>query len=231
MAKKGKFIIIEGTDGSGKTTQFKRLVARLRRSGYRVATFDFPQYGKPSSYFVREYLNGNYGGWRDVGPYRASVFYALDRFDVAPKLKHWLAEDRVVVANRYVASNMGHQGAKIKSPSERLKYFKWLAEFEYGILGIPRPDFTLVLHMPAAIAQKLVDKKGSREYIGGIKRDLHEADLKHLKQAEATYLAMVRTFPGEFRKVECVVKGKLLSVENISEKIWSLAQAALKNKS
>lgn len=219
---RGKLIIIEGTDGSGKSTQFKMLVRKLRRSGARVATFDFPQYEKPSSYFVREYLNGHYGGWKEVGPYRASVFYALDRFDVAPQIKRWLKEGRMVVANRYVASNMGHQGAKINSPAGRRAYFKWLSELEYGTLGIPKPDFTFVLHMPAGVAQKLVDQKGSREYIGGIKRDIHEADLNHLRQAEKTYLEMVKIFPREFKIVECVKKGKLLSPEVVHAKLWSL---------
>ena len=222
MRENGKLIIIEGTDGSGKTTQFKMLVRKLGRAGVRVATFDFPQYAKTSSYFVREYLNGHYGGWQEVGPYKASIFYALDRFDAAPQIKRWIQEGNVVVANRYVASNMGHQGAKISSVVGKRKYFKWLAEFEYGILGIPKPDFTVVLHMPAAIAQKLVDRKGSREYIGGIKRDLHEADLNHLRQAEKTYLEMVKFFPREFKMIECVEKGKLLSPEAIHAKLWNL---------
>ncbi|MBI2049252.1 MAG: hypothetical protein HYT29_02365 [Parcubacteria group bacterium] len=235
--KKGRFIVLEGTDGSGKTTQFKKLVARLRRvgsprstraeAGFKVATFDFPQYGKESSYFVREYLNGRYGGLEEVGPYRASIFYALDRFDVGPKIKKWLNEGRIVVSNRYVASNMGHQGAKIKGTRTRQKYFKWLDELEYGILGIPRPDLNIVLHIPARVAQRLVDKKSGRKYVGGKKRDLHEADLGHLKRAEQTYLQMAKTFPKDFALVRCVEKGKLLSVEEIQEKVLNIARSVL----
>jgi dTMP kinase len=226
----GKFLVLEGADGSGKTTQFKKLVGRLRKSGHKVAAFDFPQYDKPSSYFVKEYLNGRYGGWREVGPYKASIFYALDRFDAGQKIRAWLKEGKVVVSNRYVASNMGHQGAKIKNPKERSKFFRWLYGFEYGLLGIPKPDLVLVLHVPAKIAQRLIDKKGAREYLGGVKRDLHEADIKHLRRAEATYLGMVKTFPRDFRLVECVEKGRLLPPEAIHEKIWQIVKKELRSK-
>jgi dTMP kinase len=226
--RKGRLIVIEGSDGSGKATQFKKLVARLRREGHRIATFDFPQYDKPSSYFVREYLNGRYGGLGDVGPYRASVFYAVDRFDVAGKIRAWLASGRIVVMNRYATSNMGHQGAKIEGRKARLAYFRWLAEFEYGVMGIPRPDLVLVLHVPAAIAQKLVDKKGSREYVGGVKRDIHEANLAHLERAERTYLEMARMFPGEFELIGCVEGGRLLPVPRIHERIWKIVGKKLR---
>jgi len=227
MKRRGTFIVIEGTDGSGKTEQFKRLVARLKKVGKKAATVDFPQYGKPSSYFVREYLNGRYGGWREVGPYRASLFYALDRFDISPRIRVTLGKGSVVVANRYLPSNMGHQGAKIKDPRERRRFFRWLYNLEYRILGIPRPNLTLVLHVPAAIAQRLVDGKGKREYVGGAKRDIHEADLQHLKLAEQTYLSMVRTFPRDFKLVECFEGNRLLSIGEIHERVWAIVKKYL----
>ncbi len=230
MAKSGKFIVIEGTDGSGKTTQFKKLVSRLRKAGFKIATFDFPQYGKPSSYFVREYLNGNYGTWREVGPYKASVFYALDRFSAGRQISEWLNEGKIVLSNRYVASNMGHQGAKIKNKKERKDFFKWLYKLEYGIMNIPKPDLNIVLHMPADVAQKLVDKKGAREYVGGIKRDIHEADLQHLRQAEETYLYMVKTFPKDFKVVDCVKRGNLLSPEDIHKVVYKITEVELKKR-
>jgi len=230
MSKKGKFIVIEGTDGSGKTTQFKKLVSRLRSEGFKIVTFDFPQYGKPSSYFVREYLNGNYGSWQEVGPYRASVFYALDRFSVGREISNCLNKGKIVLSNRYVASNMGHQGSKIKNKIERRKFFKWLDELEYGIMNIPRPDLNIVLHMPAKIAQKLVDRKGAREYVGGLKRDLHEADLGHLRQAEANYLDIVKTFPRDFKVIECFRQNELLSPKEIHKEIWRIAEKELRKR-
>jgi dTMP kinase len=226
--QKGKFIVIEGTDGSGKTVQFNKLVERLKKESRNVATFDFPQYDKPSSFFIKEYLNGRYGGWKQVGPYKASVFYAIDRLDADSRIKEALRQGKIVVSNRYVASNMGHQGAKIGNKKERMKFLKWLDELEFCILGIPRPDINIVLHVPAEIAQKLVDKKGRREYIGGIKRDIHEQDLKHLKQAEQTYLEIARAFPNDFILIECVKSGKLLSVDEIHKKIWQTIQKILK---
>jgi dTMP kinase len=225
--KRGAFIVIEGTDGSGKTEQFKRLIARLKREKKKVATVDFPQYDKPSSYFVREYLNGKYGGWREVGPYRASLFYALDRFDVRPIMRKQLAAGRVLVSNRYIPSSMGHQGAKIPDTRERLKYFRWLYNLEYNILGIPRPTVTIVLHIPAKIAQQLIDGKGSREYVGGVKRDIHEADLKHLALAEKTYRMMVKTFPRDFKLIECFEKGRLLPIDEIHERVWKIVKKYL----
>lgn len=219
---------MEGTDGSGKTTQFKKLVSSLRRKGYAIAAFDFPQYDKPSSYFVKEYLNGRYGGWREVGPYKASVFYALDRFDVGKKIRERLKEGKIVVSNRYVASNMGHQGAKIGSRKERRKFFRWLDEFEYRLLGIPKPDATIVLRVPPRIAQRLVDKKGVREYVGGVRRDMHEADIKHLRRAEVTYLDMVKTFPRDFLLVECMERGRLLSPEAVHGKVWQAVKKRLR---
>lgn len=227
MPKKGTFIVLEGTDGSGKGTQFEILMARLKTQGVDVATFDFPQYEKQSSYFVREYLNGKYGSSEAVGPYRASMFYALDRFDVGGQIHQWLSEGRVVLSNRYVSSNMGHQGAKM-SRSARKKFFGWLDELEYGILEIPRPHLTIVLHVPAKIAQALVDKKGARKYIGGAKRDLHEADLRHLRRAEETYLDMVRVYPKEFKLVECMDGKRLMTVDEIHQEVWSLVAPKLK---
>ena len=217
-------IVIEGTDGSGKGTQFKKLVARLRREGHSVATFDFPQYGTPSAYFVEQYLNGRYGSVNEVGPLRGSIFYAMDRYDVAPKIKKAMKQKKLVVLNRYTTSNEGHQGTKIKGKRNRRKFFKWVEELEYDILGIPRPGLCIILHVPAEIAQKLVDKKKSRKYLGGKKRDIHEADLNHLKLAEKVYLELAHLSPKTYVVVECVKKGKLLSIDEIHEKIWKIVK-------
>ena len=227
MRKRGVFFVIEGTDGSGKTEQFKRLIARLKKERVPVATFDFPRYKEPSSYFVRRYLNGAYGGWREVGPYQASLFYALDRFETKTDIQKALWQGKVVIANRYVPSSMGHQGAKIASAKERKKFFKWLSEFEYKTLGVPSPTLTMVLHVPARTAQKLVDRKGSREYVKGVRRDLHEADLKHLSQAERVYMEIPKLFPRSFTLIECVRGGKLLTVNEVHEKVWEIVKRTL----
>ena len=224
----GKFIVIEGTDGSGKGEQFKRLIARLP-AGYPFETVDFPQYDEPSSYFVREYLNGRYGTLEENGPKRASLFYALDRFDVArKKMKGWLGEGKAIIANRYVGSNMGHQGTKFDTREDRAVFFKWLYDLEYGIMGIPKPDLNIILHVPAAIAQKLVDQKSAREYLKDkAGRDLHEENLGHLEKAERVYLELAELFPQNFTVVECAPGGTLLSIEEVHEKVWVVAKKVL----
>ena len=223
--KKGKFIVIEGTDGSGKTTQFEKLVLRVESP---VALFDFPQYDKSSSYFVKEYLAGHYGTAEEVGPYKASLFYAIDRFDVAPSINKALAEGKTVFSNRYVGSNMGHQGAKIEDRKEFLKYLNWLYDLEYNIFGIPKPDLNIILHVPAKIAQEFATKQNKGGYVAGEKRDIHEGNLKHLERAEMVYLEMAKIFPDYFKVIECVGNGKLLSIDAVHEKVWKAVSKILK---
>ena len=217
----GGFIVIEGTDGSGKTVQFAKRSERLEKSGVKVARWDFPQYGQPSAYFVEEYLNGKYGTAEEGGPERASLFYALDRYEASFSLRQALEQGKTVVANRYVGSNLAHQGGKIQSGDARKKFFEWGYKLEYEMLGIPKPDLSIVLHVPAALAQELVGKKSERGYLKGGTYDLHEADLNHLKRAEEAYLEMTRLFPQDFRLVECVEGGrKLLSIDEVHERVW-----------
>lgn len=217
--QKGKFIVIDGTDGSGKATQLELLTIRLKEAGRQVETADFPQYGQKSAGLVEEYLNGKYGSPQEVGPYRASIFYSCDRYDASFKIREWLDQGKIVVSNRYVASNMGHQGGKIKDPKERKKYFDWLYEFEYNFFKIPKPDLNIILHVDAAIAQKLVDNKGVRTYLNGAKRDIHENDLEHLRAAEQVYLEIASSFPN-FALIECVKENQIMTREEISELVW-----------
>lgn len=218
----GKFIVIDGTDGSGKATQTSLLVEELKLGGYEVEMTDFPQYGTKSAGLIEEYLNGKYG---QVGPEAASIFYAIDRFDASFKIRQWLEVGKIVISNRYVTANAGHQGGKIADDLDRLKYFKWLDNLEYNIFNIPKPDLNIILHMPAKMAQSLVDKKtaDSRVYANGKKRDLHEADLTHLKNAEKVYLQIAKLFPNT-KLVECVADGKLLPPPEVHNKVWELVR-------
>ncbi len=216
---KGTFIVIEGTDGSGKGTQFQLLADRLTEAGYDVATFDFPQYDKPSSYFVREYLNGKYGTADQVGPYTGSLFYALDRFESGNDIRAALDAGKVVLANRFVGSNMAHQGTKFQHAEERRGYFIWLDNLEFEMLRVPRPDVSFVLRVPAETAQQLVDQKEARSYTDK-KRDIHEADLSHLQRAVTVYDEMCELFPQDFSRVDCVRNGELLNIESVQELLW-----------
>jgi dTMP kinase len=224
----GKFLVIEGTDGSGKGTQCKLLLERMEKEGMKPAFFDFPRYGNPSAYFVEKYLNGGYGELRDTGPRRASTFYALDRFDASVDIWSVVRNGGLAVANRYVASNMGHQGSKMNTPEERRSYYAWLYELEYTTFAIPKPTKNIILHVPAQVAYDLVLQKAERKYIaGGAKQDLHEANIEHLKRAENTYKEMAQILPDEFMLIECAPEGSLLSVEEIHEKVWSAAKTII----
>lgn len=215
----GLFIMIEGTDGSGKGTQTDLLVERLKAEGHPVQAVSFPRYGERSAAMVEDYLHGKYGTAAEVGPYRASIFYAADRYAASAEIRQWLNDGKIVIANRYVGSNMGHQGGKILDPIERGQYFTWVRDLEYTIFGIPKPDVNLILHVPAEVASALIDQKDDRAYLQGKKRDIHEADLGHLKAAEVSYLDMAARFP-EFTLVECAPENTLLSKELVHDLIW-----------
>jgi thymidylate synthase ThyX/thymidylate kinase len=215
----GTFIVIEGTDGSGKGTQFAKLVERLQQEGHDIAQFDFPQYEEPSSYFVREYLNGNYGTAEEVGPYTGSLFYALDRYQAAPAIREALDAGKVVIANRFTGSNMAHQGTKFAHAEERRGYFIWNDNLEFEMLKIPRPDKSFVLRVPAETAQQLVDQKQARAYTDK-KRDLHEADLGHLQRAVEVYDDLCQLFPQDFVRLDCVRDEELMSIDAIHQLLW-----------
>lgn len=222
----GSFIVIEGTDGSGKGTQFKKLVERLKAEGHDVATFDFPQYDSPSSYFVKEYLNGNYGTAEEVGPYTGSLFYALDRFEASKNIREALDAGQVVIANRFTGSNMAHQGTKFAHAEERRGYFIWLDNLEFEMLKIPRPDKNIVLRVPAETAQQLVDQKEARSYTDN-KRDIHEADLDHLKKSVEVYDDLCQLFPKDFSRIDCVRSDKLMSIDQIADILYKTVEPLL----
>jgi len=222
---KGSFIVIDGTDGSGKGTQTTRLRDRLVAVGRDVVVVDFPRYGTPSAYFAERYLRGEYGELKDVDAYRASIFYALDRFEAAPELRVALARGAVVVSNRYVSANKGHQMAKITDAGERRRFLDWVNELEYGVLGVPKPDLSILLHVPADVGFDLVAKKDERAYLNGKPRDLHEADREHLRAAEAAFLSLVTLDTAErWTLLECVEEGRLLSIEEVEGRLWDVVR-------
>ena len=190
--KKGILAVIDGVDGSGKGTHTNMLVERLQNEGHDVLMMDFPRYGMPSARFVEYYLRGEMGTADEVGPYRASVYYAEDRADAAPEIMAALARGAIVLCNRYVSSNMGHQAGKIADPVERERFLLWLKEYEYEVRGIPIPDINILLYVTPEMGQLLVDNKSARAYTQGMKRDIHEADIEHLRHSSEAYLEVAR---------------------------------------
>lgn len=224
--KRGIFIAIEGSDGSGKGTQSALLSDKLVREGYDVVKFDFPQYDNPSSFFATEYLNGRFGSGKDVGPYTASLFFALDRYAASFKIKAALNAGKIVIVNRFTGSNMAHQGTKFLHAEERRGYFIWLDNLEFEMLKVPRPDHNFVLSVPAEIAQKLVDKKEARSYTN-LNRDIHEADLDHLRKSVEIYDDMCNLFPKDYTRVDCMRGGQLLDIDDIQRLLWEKVRPTL----
>ncbi len=216
---KGKFIVLEGIDGSGKSVQFKKLLDYLSSKNQNFVPFDFPQYEKPSSYFAKEYLAGHYGLPEDVGPRRASLFFALDRFDASIEIQKALDLGSIVLSNRYVASNMGHQGATITNKEERTEFFKWISNLEFEVLKIAKPDLNIFLHVPAEVSFNLIQERERKGERGSAKRDIHELSLDHLRNAEESYLDLVEVFKDEFCMIECTENGQMMTIDQIHAKI------------
>ena len=214
----GTFIVIDGADGSGKGTQTTLLVERLKKEGFDVEVTDFPRYGQRSAFMVEDHLNGLFGSADEVGPHRASIFYACDRYAASFEIKKWLQEGKIVVSNRYVSSNMGHQAGKIKDPEKRDEFLGWLEHLEYDIFEIPKPDVNVLLHVPPEIGHQLIGKKEKRDYIKEGKRDIHEADLNHLKNASEAYSYVAQKYGWHI--IDCAPQSSLKSIEEIHELLW-----------
>lgn len=218
----GQFIAIEGGDGSGKATQTELLYNYLTSGlGRSVMKLSFPRYGEPSAYYAEQYLNGRYGEADDVHPDLGSLPYALDRYAASHGIKQFIAShpDGVVLTDRYVGSNVAHQGSKISDTDERRAFYRRIMRTEYDILGIPRPTKNIVLLVPPHISQANVDKKDTRSYTSA-KRDIHEADASHLERAKANYEELCELYPDEFIPLNCMdSSGNLRSIEDIQLEI------------
>lgn len=225
---KGKLIVIDGTDGSGKHTQTVLLLKNLRAAGYKVATLDFPQYYK--NFFgalVGKYLAGDFGDPTKISPYLASVLFAADRFESSDKIRRWLKEGRIVILDRYVSANQIHQGAKIRDTKTRKEFLTWLDKMEFGVFKLPRPDAIIYLHVDPEIARRLVAKKAARAYTRGKKRDGHEGNLAFQRASVHQSLKLVRSM-NKWKKIECVARGQILPPDQIAEKVWAVAEGIIK---
>ena len=220
----GKLIVFEGTDGSGKSTQFARLCERVSAMGKDFQKLTFPQYAEPSSALIRMYLGGEFGEKPgDVNPYAASAFYAVDRYASLKKVwGEYYERGGLILTDRYTTSNAIHQGVKCP-PAERADYLRWLADFEYEKLGLPRPDLVIYLDVPTEATVQLLR---SRESATNTTADIHEKD--------TAYLAACRECAGQaadilgWKRIRCLDgQGRLRSIEDIHGEIWALAAPLL----
>jgi dTMP kinase len=230
MQKNGRLIVIDGVDGSGKSTQLGLLAGRLKKEGRAVKIVDFPEYSDNFfGQFIGHCLTEQYFNWLKVHPKIASVIYAADRFESKEKIENWLAKGYVVLANRYVSANQIHQGGKIASLKKREAFIKWLDEMEYQVFKIPRPDVILYLSLPVPIILNLIkerDYQAKRQYL---KRgaDLHENNLDFLNNSRKSALWLVKKIPN-FIKIDCAMGNKILSREAIHEKIYGIVKRIIK---
>jgi len=215
----GRFFVIEGIDGSGKTTQIKILKHKLESFGYKVLIADFPQYNHKSAGAIEEYLSGKYGELEEVNPYAASCFYAIDRFDASSKIKKWIQQGFIVLANRYIHSNMAHQGSKIKNSLERQSFYEWIENLEYKIFKIPKPDKIFLLNLNPELAQHRSKKRHRIDWEGKV-RDIHEENINHLKESQKTFLEIQSKYP-RIELINYEQNGRILEKEEINKILFN----------
>jgi dTMP kinase len=217
MIVHNKFLAMEGIDGAGKRTQIDLLCKLLEQRGVPYTRFSFPRYTSFYGKMVGQFLNGEFGRLGDVDAHFSALLYAGDRMEAKEELESALEKGRVVVADRYVASNLAHQGARVE-PARREAFLKWLRELEYNVHKIPAEELIVLLRVPAAQAQRLVEQKGRREYTR-MKKDLQEADLKHLEEAAGVYDRLAKE--PNWLTIECfdAAAGKLRAPQEIHEEL------------
>src|SRR3989338_8650304 len=217
MNNKGKLIVIDGIDGSGKATQTDILVKKLKAENIAVETLDFPQYQQ--NFFgamVRQYLDGKFGKATEVDPHLASILYALDRWESADKIRQWLTAGKTVVLDRYYTSNLIHQGAKLEK-KEIDDFVGWLHRLEFEILKIPKPDLIIYLHLKAELAYDLVTKRG-------LGHDGHDT-LEHMEKAEQRCLSLAKKL--NWSTIKCFENSRIKGIDEIAAKVWQKVKVAL----
>lgn len=222
---KGKLIIIEAGDGSGKATQTEKLFQRLVYEKLKVKKIEFPNYASESSALVKMYLNGEFGTDPDtISPYIASSFYAVDRY--ASYKKEWeefYLDGGIILADRYTTSNMVHQAAKIDGDLERNKFLDWLYDFEYNIFGLPVPDYVIYLDMPPEFSFELISRRANKAI--DVSQDIHEADEQYLIKSYTNANRVANKY--NWHKVSCVSNNSIKTIEEIHEEVYKLVMVEI----
>lgn len=220
---KGKLIVIEGTDCSGKETQTKKLISRLREENIFIDNFSFPNYASPTGKIIaRGYLGKEDNSYFEEGPTNvsprvASLYYTADRIYNIPKINLLLENGRNVILDRYIYSNMAHQAGKIDNKEERYQMYKWLDKLEFELAELPKPDIAVFLHMPTEVTKVL---RANRE-----KLDEHEKNIDYLKKSENAYLEVAEIY--NMHTIECTDGNMIRSINEINDELYEYIQKEL----
>lgn len=216
----GKLFVIDGTDGSGKQTQFQKLQESLTKDGIDYKVVSFPNYDSPSSSLVKMYLSGEFGeNAKEISPYIASTFYAADRYATFQKgYKKYYEDGGIILADRYTTGNMIHQAGKIKDEEEREKFLNWLWDFEFNLYGLPVPSEVFFLNMPIENAVDLI-KNRENKFTHQDKKDIHERDINHLKDAYEAACDVSKKY--NWYEIKCVKNNEIRTIEDIHQEIYN----------
>ena len=216
----GKLFVIDGTDGSGKQTQFEKLKERLSKDGVDYKTVSFPNYDSPSSSLVKMYLSGEFGtNAQEISPYIASTFYAADRYATFQTgYKKYYEDGGIILADRYTTANMVHQAGKIKDKEERDKFLKWLWDFEFKLYGLPIPTEVFFLNMPTEKALELM-KDRKNKFDENAKKDIHERNETHMRDAYKAACDVAKDY--NWFEIKCMKDNKLRTIDDIHEEIYN----------
>ena len=225
----GKLFVIDGTDGSGKQTQFMRLKTRFDELGINYKLVSFPNYESPSSSLVKMYLSGEFGKHpSDVSAYVASTFYAADRYATyKTELEKYYETGGIILADRYTSSNMIHQAGKILDKGERKKFIEWLFDLEFNMYKIPKPDKVFFLNMPPKTTFKLMENRENK-FSHESKKDIHESDQEYLIQSYYAAVELAKEY--DWEEINCVDNdGKIRTIDDIHEEIFNIVKEEIKD--
>ena len=210
---RGKYIVIEGTDSSGKDTQSELLYKKLIEKGIKAVKISFPMYDTPTGKVVKSYLKDLFPeGSVNVDPRIACLYYAADRKYNMEKAVDYYNQGYYVILDRYTTSNLAHQGSKISDSDERFNMYQWIDKLEYWLLELPKPDITILLHVPVLYTLELMKERDDL--------DSHEKDINYLKKCEESYLELAGLY--NWKKIECVLDNHMKSVREINEEILDI---------
>jgi len=216
----GKLFVIDGTDGSGKQTQFEKLQERFKKENISYKTVSFPNYNSPSSSLVKMYLSGEFGkNAKDVSAYISSTFYAADRYATYKKeFEQYYLNDGIILADRYTTANMVHQAGKISDEKEREEFLNWLWNLEFNIYKIPVPTKVFFLNMPPEYSLKLIEHRKNK-FTHTQTKDIHEQDKNHIIDSYNAACSVAQKY--DWYNVQCVENNKIKTIDEIHNTIYN----------